>query len=103
PPLAQAPKQQSKSGVRFVYFDVNGVMVRFFQRAFTALAEDSGVPADQLERTFWHYNDAVCRGEVTLKKFNTILVEQCGWPCLDWTGYYLAAIDPIPESRELVT
>src|SRR3984957_6762731 len=27
-------KRQSKSGVRFVYFDVNGCLVHFFHRAF---------------------------------------------------------------------
>src|SRR3990172_12744057 len=28
-------KKRSKSGISFVYFDVNGVLVRFFHRAFT--------------------------------------------------------------------
>src|SRR5579884_2008235 len=31
------PKNHSKSGVSFVYFDVNGCLVSFFHRAFTKL------------------------------------------------------------------
>ena len=63
-------KKRSKSGVRFVYFDINGCLVRFFHRAFTALAEETGAPSDLIETTFWHYNDAVCRGDMTLESFN---------------------------------
>ena len=29
----------TKSGVRFVYFDVNGCLIRFYQRAFGQIAE----------------------------------------------------------------
>src|ERR1700733_6169130 len=29
---------QSKSGVKFVYFDINGCLVRFYHRAFVRLA-----------------------------------------------------------------
>ena len=50
-------KHRSKSGVRFVYFDINGCLVRFYHRAFTRLAEVSGAPADVIETTYWHYND----------------------------------------------
>src|SRR5579863_3252305 len=39
-------KAVSKSGVRFVYFDVNGCLVRFFHRAFTQLAHETGEPPD---------------------------------------------------------
>src|SRR5882672_1654197 len=34
--------QKTRSGVSFVYFDVNGCLVHFYQRAFTKLAQDSG-------------------------------------------------------------
>src|SRR5258705_4759048 len=31
----KSPKLQSKSGIRFVFFDINGWLVRVFHRAFT--------------------------------------------------------------------
>src|SRR5258708_5653877 len=58
-------KIHSKSGISFAFFDINGCLVRFFHKAFTRLAEESGAPADVIETTFWHYNDAVCRGEMS--------------------------------------
>lgn len=97
------PKKRSKSGVRFVYFDINGCLVRFFHRAFTRLAAESGVPADMIESTFWHYNDAVCSGEISLEEFNKILAERLHMPNLNWNEYYLEAVEPIPEMHELVT
>lgn len=93
---------RSKSGVRFVYFDINGCLVRFFHGAFASLAQDTGAPADMVETTFWHYNDAVCRGEMKLDEFNQIFADQLGVASLDWEKYYLSAIEPIEEMRELV-
>lgn len=95
-------KKTSQSGIRFVYFDINGCLVRFFHRAFTQLAEDSGANADLIERTFWHYNDSVCRGEMTMEDFNGAMAKLVGWEQLDWTEYYLNSIDPILEMHELV-
>lgn len=94
-------KKRSKSGVRFVYFDINGCLVRFYHRAFTHIAEDSGKQADVIETAFWHYNDAVCRGEMSLDEFNRILGEVFELPGFQWPPYYLAAIEPIDEMREL--
>jgi FMN phosphatase YigB (HAD superfamily) len=95
-------KKTSKSGVRFIYFDINGCLVRFFHRAFTRLAEESGAPADHIETIFWHYNDAVNRGDMSIEEFNTTLAQQLGMASLDWQEYYLEAVDPITEMQELV-
>ncbi|HSX24131.1 MAG TPA: HAD-IA family hydrolase [Candidatus Saccharimonadales bacterium] len=97
-----AKKHRSKSGIRFVYFDINGCLVRFFHRAFTKLAADTTASADVIETTFWHYNDAVCRGEMALKDFNQTFAKQLGMSELDWQQYYLGAVDPIAEMHELV-
>jgi len=102
PTLAAKPKKRSKSGVRFVYFDINGCLVRFFHRAFTKLANDTGAPPDVVETAFWHHNDAVCRGEMSMKEFNQALAKKLGVDTLDWQSYYLAAIDPIPEMQKLL-
>lgn len=99
---AMSRKQRSQRGVRFIYFDINGCLVRFFHRAFSQLAEDSGAPADVIETVFWHYNDAVCRGDVSLDDFNKVLGERLGLEGLDWEQYYLSAVDPIKEMHELV-
>jgi len=102
PKIPVSPKQRSKTGVRFVYFDINGCLVRFFHRAFTKLAEETGEPSDIIETTFWHYNDAVCRGEMTMTDFNARFAERLGIKHLDWLEYYMSAVDPILEMDELV-
>ena len=60
PPIK--PKKVAKNGVKFVYFDVNGCLVRFFHRALTRMSHEFNAPEDTVEATFWHYNDAACRG-----------------------------------------
>lgn len=96
------PKKRSKSGVRFVYFDVNGCLVRFFHRAFTKLAEETGTQADTIEATFWHFNDSVCRGEMPLNEFERIFAERTGVPSVDWTRLYLDAVEPIAEVQQML-
>ena len=103
PTQSKAKKYRSKSGIRFVYFDINGCLVRFFHRAFTKLAAETSAPADVIETTFWHYNDAVCRGEMSLQEFNKTLAKQLRTDNLDWREFYLAAVDPIKEMHELVS
>ena len=100
--LAETPKLRSKSGVSFVYFDINGCLVRFYHRAFTRLAEVSGAPADMVETAFWHYNDDVCRGDMTMDEFNHALAKQLHLHKLSWADYYLETIEPIEEMREIV-
>jgi putative hydrolase of the HAD superfamily len=97
-----AQKQKSKSGLSFLYLDINGCLVRFFHAAFTKLSFDSGVPSEVIESTFWHYNDAVCRGEMSMDEFNKELANRFGLDSLDWQAYYMDAIEPISESHELI-
>jgi FMN phosphatase YigB (HAD superfamily)/DNA-binding XRE family transcriptional regulator len=102
PTASRAPKQVSKSGIRFVYFDVNGCLVRFFHHAFTRLAEESGATPDMIEMSFWHYNDAVCRGEMSMDDFDKALAHDLHLPSVDWQSYYLEAIEPILAMHELL-
>lgn len=95
-------KQTSKSGVKFVYFDIHGCIVQFFHRAFAAVAKDVGISSDIVETTYWHYNDAVCRGDLTIEDFNQALAKQFRVPSIDWTTYYLEAIDGIEETHDLI-
>ncbi len=96
-------KKQSKTGIKFVYFDINGCLVRFFHRAFASVAAETGVQADAVESIFWHYNDAVCRGEMTNEAFNAVLNEKLNTTGLDWREHYLNAVEPIHEMTEVVT
>lgn len=100
--VAQTAKKRSKSGIRFVYFDINGCLVRFFHRAFSKISEDSGYAPDVIETTFWRYNDSICRGEMSLEKFNKILSKQLDMPGFDWLEYYFAAVEPIADMDELL-
>lgn len=93
----------SKSGVKFVYFDINGVLVRFFHGAFTNLAADTGVSASIIETAFWHYNDAVCRGEMTMDEFNTALASRIKAPAIDWQKYYMGSVEPLQEVQDCLT
>ncbi|HUC87525.1 MAG TPA: HAD-IA family hydrolase [Candidatus Binatia bacterium] len=102
PSIQPKKRMRSKSGVGFVYFDINGCLVQFYHRALTQLAHDSGKSPDIVESVFWHNNDAICRGEITMAEFNGALAERLGLPSVDWFSYYLAAVEPMPEMHELV-
>lgn len=102
-PLHSRTLSKTKSGVSFIYFDVNGCLVRFYERAFARIAEETGVPADVVETAFWHYNDAACRGTLSASDFNNALAERIGASTINWAEYYLAAAEPIPDMHELVT
>jgi transcriptional regulator with XRE-family HTH domain len=97
------PRYASKSGVRFIYYDVNGCLVRFFQQAFNQIASDFGVPADTVESAFWHYNDDVCRGTMSVSDFDSALAERLGIASISWQDYYLAAAEPVTEMHRLVS
>lgn len=106
PLLTVAPTRnykKAKSGIEFVFFDINGCMVRFFQRAFSDLAMQTGARPEIVEETFWHYNDAVCRGEMSMDEFNTALGQRIGVQNLDWADYYLRNVEPVAELHDCAT
>lgn len=94
-------KFASQNGVRFVYFDMNGCLVRAASSAFARLAEESGASPDTVETVFWQYNDAVCRGDKSVDELNTALAERLGI-MVDWYKYYLEAQEAMPGVAELV-
>lgn len=99
---ANSAKQISKSGIRFVYFDINGCLVRFFHRAFTKLSEESGVPLEKIESTFWRHHDEADRGDISMAEFNKYLAAQLGFDKVNWQEYYLDAVEPIQEMQTLL-
>lgn len=102
-PSKPAKRHRSKSGVQFIYFDINGCLVRYFHRAFTDISLATGVSVEAIETAFWHYNDQVCRGDISIDEFNAYLSQQFGVEGLDWTDYYMKAIEPIKAMDEVVT
>lgn len=97
----RSTKKISKSGVRFVYFDMNGCLVRFYNRAFTMLAEESGVTTDLIEAVYLKYDDDVCRGAVAPAELDAALSEHLGI-AVRWADYYLRAVQATPGMDELV-
>lgn len=100
-----APKKRkchTRSGVEFVYFDVNGCLLRFYHRAFARIAQDFGVPPDLVEMAFLHFNSEACRGSLTMEDFNQAIAGRLGIKDFDWPKYYLSAVEPMPGMDQVV-
>lgn len=97
----KSTKKKSKSGVSFVYFDINGCLVGFFHRAFGKISADLNLPLETVETTCWNYNNQVCRGDITLDEYNNLLARAFGVPDFSWSEYYLATVESIPEAKDL--
>jgi FMN phosphatase YigB (HAD superfamily)/DNA-binding XRE family transcriptional regulator len=95
-------KKRSKTGIRFVYFDVNGVLVRFFHRAFTDITNDTGARADLAETLFWRYNDDLCRGKLSLEDLNKIFNKELQTSNFDWKSYYMKSVEAMPGIKDFV-
>jgi len=93
---------KTKNGVSFIYFDVNGCLVYFYQRVFDKIALDTGAHLETVESAFWHFNDQVCRGEMSLNELNKKLDERLGKTGIRWQDYYLDLVEPIKEMQELL-
>lgn len=106
--VGQAPRGEgrrllaTKSGVRFIFFDVNGCLIRFYQRAFAELAVATGARSDIVETAFWRYNDDVCRGTLSLSDFNAKLAQRLNVDTVDWQKYYMDTVEPIEPMQKLV-
>lgn len=94
--------KETRSGVRFIFFDVNGCLVRFYHKAFAQLAKDYGVPPDLVEMAFLHYNNDACRGILSMKDFNEVIAKRLGIPEIDWPKYYLSSVESMPGMDTIV-
>jgi HAD superfamily hydrolase (TIGR01509 family) len=99
---ARRTLQKTKSGAGFIYFDVNGCLVHFYQRAFVKLAQQTGAPPDVVETIYWHYNDDVCRGIMSPSDFDAKLAERLKVDQVSWQDAYLETVEPILQMQELV-
>ncbi len=99
---ALAAKKTSKTGVRFVYFDVNNVLVHAHQHAFYQIAEASGRPIDTIEALYYRHNDIISSGQMKLSDFNELMRGETGLPSFDWKEYYINNAKPMPGVHELL-
>lgn len=101
-PSTPVNKKVSRNGVRFVYFDMNGCLVRAAtDRAIAMLSAESGVSPEIIETLYWQHNNAVCRGDTSIDQLNTVLAERLGM-MVDWNKYYLSNVEPTPGMSEFV-
>jgi len=96
-------KKTSKTGVKFVYFDLNRTLVRNYERAFTVIAQKVGMSADKIEAIYWRYNASANNGELSREQFNKIMSEQLGLADFNWSKYYVEFVEPMPGMKELVS
>jgi FMN phosphatase YigB (HAD superfamily)/DNA-binding XRE family transcriptional regulator len=101
-PTLSTPKKRAKSGVSFVYFDVNGVCVRFLHKAFTEVSRQSGKSIDFVETLFWRYNDTVTSGQMEMGEFNDILGRELEIEHFDWVPYYMNNVEQMPGIEPLI-
>lgn len=100
-PGRERRKKTSKNGVKFVYFDMNGCLVRSASNALARLADESGASQDTVETVFWTYNEDVNRGVKSVDELNTALAERLGI-MVDWNRYYLDACEATPLMADLL-
>jgi len=99
---AASTKKTSKTGVKFVYFDVNGTLVRFFERAFSEISKQSGKPLEMVETLFWRHDGPACRAEETPEQINKIFSEELGLPGFNWLDYYTENVELTPQAVDLI-
>jgi transcriptional regulator with XRE-family HTH domain len=101
--LAEQRKlHRTKNGASFIYFDLNGCLVRYYHRAFAEIALVTGRPIENIEMIYLQYNDAVCRGTMSMSDFNETMASRLGVPSIDWGEYYLDAAEPVEAMHELL-
>jgi len=92
---------RSKSGVTFVFFDVNGCLLRASQRAFVRLAEETDNLPDVVETAYLHFSDEADRGKLSISDFDTVLAQRLH-ALVDWQKIYLESAEVIEPMHDLV-
>lgn len=100
--LPTPSKKRSKTGVTFVYLDINGTMVRFLHKAFTQIAKAAHQPTDSVETLYWRHVDSLMSGQMSLEEFNSTLGRELDIEKFDWFSYYFDNVELMPGIKELV-
>lgn len=94
---------KSPSDIKFIYFDVNGVLVKNWEGIFTSIAEQFQLEPEKVELAFWRYNDIANRGNMTIEEFESALASSLGFKAeeFDFSQNYFDSIQPLREAHEL--
>lgn len=88
---------------RFVYCDLNGVLVDHWQSMFERFNQLYGVSKKEIADTFWFYNHPVNRGEMTTGEFETILQRKFSLhEKPNWTDIYLHSVKPVRAMHDAI-
>ncbi len=101
-PPATSPKKTSHTGIRFVYFDIDGVLVSDWHQTFAEAAEATGLATDVIENAYWRHNDAACRGGMSPEQFNAAMAKDLNLKSFDWLKYYLRSAKVQKPAQELM-
>jgi FMN phosphatase YigB (HAD superfamily)/DNA-binding XRE family transcriptional regulator len=101
-PAPANAKKRAKSGVTFVFLDINGTIVHSTHKAFTEVARDAQQPPDAVETFFWRHYDPINSGQMTMEEFNTAFGKDLGLENFEWNKYYLDNVESIPGVKELI-
>ena len=92
----------SKDGIKFVFFDVNGCLVRFYQKAFLMISSEQGIPAERVEAVYWNYSEKINKGIFSMDQFNAHFAKKLGIDVIDWSKYFLEAVSEVPGMEDLL-
>lgn len=94
----------SKSEIRFVYFDIHGVITTNWEQSFTELASRFHLEPQAIELAFWRYNDIVGRGGMSLDDFEKALAANLRLKAekLPFREAYFAAIKGDSDVHDLM-
>lgn len=88
--------------IKFIYTDMNGVLLRHYHRAFSTVARETQCGLDQVQVAMWHLDDRMNKGEMTTEDFNRAMAESLGVDHVDWKRHYMNAVKPIKEMHQLL-
>lgn len=92
----------ASKNVKFIYFDMNGVLLRHYHRAFATAAREAECGLDQVQVAMWHLDDRLNKGEITTDEFNKEMAKSLGVDRIDWKKHYMNAVRPIREVNQLI-
>ncbi len=95
--------KRTKSGIEFIYFDLNGCLIRFAERAFSLIAKNYAISTDTIEAILWRNNDDLNRGKMSIDEFDKLFSEKLNIQHFSWIDYYLKAIEAVPSLINLMT
>ena len=92
----------ASKNVKFIYCDMNGVLLRHYHRAFATVAREAQCGLDQVQVALWHLDDQINKGQMTTDEFNMQMAKRLGVDHVDWKKHYMNAVRPIKEMHELL-